>query len=161
MRLFIILTILFFLTIPLAHADSLSDRLFAGSSLELSLQDKEHIASQTGVRLNAGGEGLQISALPVTLSIKPLELNGDQTPEILFLLSGPQFGGDGSAVQLFVKNAQGTYEMNLGFPAGSVQPLESKSQNYKDLQIQGAGFECTIWKWNGSAYAFSHKIACS
>ncbi|MGQ0571596.1 MAG: hypothetical protein ACT4P5_19005, partial [Armatimonadota bacterium] len=93
--------------------------------------------------------------------VRELNLNADKTPEVLVILgSVALFGNAGSAVSLFVKGPKGRYVANLGFPAADVKVLPTRTKGYQDLIVLGPGFECPVWRWNGSGYDFSHKVKC-
>ena len=58
---------------------------------------------------------------------------------------------------LFIKDAAGKYQTNLGFPGASADPKPEKSKGYPDLVIGGPGFCFPVWRWNGKAYDFHRK----
>jgi len=99
----------------------------------------------------------------LTVEVRELHLNADRIPEVLVIIGGStfMFGMTGSGVQLYVKDSRGQYISNLGFPAADVKVLPTRKKGYRDLQILGPGFECPVWRWNGSMYDFSHAIKCA
>jgi hypothetical protein len=150
-----------FLALP-AYANPASDLLFRGGKASLSTQDKEAIAKLVGLKLSkdqkqfVDDEGRAVQA-----AARELHLNADKIPEVLVTLgSVALFGNAGSGVQLYIKDPKGRYVMNLGFPAADVKVLPTRTRGYQDLQILGPGFQCPIWRWNGKAYDFSHKVKC-
>lgn len=139
-------------------AGSAADIVFSDSKVTLSAAEKESMIKQAGIM--SDGTVLLQSEAPVTAEVRGMDLNSDGKPEVLMILSSPMYGAAGSNVQLFVKDANGQYKSNLGFPAGDVKPLATKTQGFQDLQIGGPGFDCPIWKWNGKEYALSHQVKC-
>lgn len=124
-------TVLIFLVASMAHASSASAVLFRGGN-------------------------------KLMVEVRELHLNADRVPEVLVIISGStfMFGSTGSGVRLFVKGSNGQYVMNLGFPGADVNVLSTQRKGYRDLQIAGPGFECPVWRWNGSRYDYSHTIKC-
>lgn len=59
---------------------------------------------------------------------------------------------DGSTITLWIKNADGSYAMNLDFPAGGWTVLETSNMGYPDIAIGGAGFCEAVWRWDGTTY---------
>jgi hypothetical protein len=87
----------------------------------------------------------------------------DALQGVLVIISGSTalFGSAGSGVQLYVKNSQGRYVQNLGVPAADVKVLTTRTKGYRDLLILGPGFQCPVWRWNGSRYDYSRTVKCS
>ncbi len=48
----------------------------------------------------------------------------------------------------------GKYKINLGFPAGAYESLETENLGYPYLKFGGPGFCSAVWRWNGKAYDF-------
>ncbi len=158
MRFLSLVAVLFFT--PQAHATPVADLLFKDSKSTIPVAEKDAIARLTGLTIASDGTSFMDADFPASAQTREMDLNGDQKPEILLILSGPAYGMVGSSVQLFIKNAQGQYVQNLGFPAADVKALSTKTQGYQDLEILGPGFECPVWKWNGKEYAHSHQVKC-
>lgn len=146
------------------NASPVSDLLFKGVKTSLSSQDKESIAKQVGLRLSKDRKSF-VDEVGNTLAVevRELHLNTDRKLEVLIIVSGSVylFGNAGSGVQLYVKNSQGRYVQNLGFPAADVTVLQASTKGYRDLMIRGPGFECPVWRWDGKSYVYSHTVKCS
>lgn len=145
-------------------ASPVSDLLFKGVKTSLSSQDKESIAKQVGLKLSKDRKSF-VDEVGNTLAVevRELHLNADRKPEVLIIISGSTFlfGSAESGVQLYVKNSQGRYLRNLGFPAADVKVLTTRTRGYLDLLILGPGFQCPVWRWNGSSYDYSQTVKCS
>lgn len=143
-----------------AIASPASDLLFSGVKTSISQTDKESIAKLLDLTLSKDGKNFVDEAGVVGVTVQEMNLNNDKTPEIFVSLSSPLYGMAGSNLVLYIKDASGKYNMNLGFPGAEATPLATKTNGYQDLKIGGPGFECPIWKWNGKEYDFSHKVKC-
>jgi len=88
----------------------------------------------------------------------PTDMNKDGKEEV-FILFGNSFtsGSTGSSVLLLIKDANGKFQNNLGFP-GMLQILPAANKGYNDLLIGGPGFEFPIWRWNGKEYTLYKTI---
>ncbi len=138
-----------------------SDLLFRGVKTSLTPAAQGQIAELVELKVSKDGKSLtDADGNPVGAQVRELHLNADTIAEVLVILSGPMYGQAGSAVMLYVKNARGKYVMNLGFPAADVEIRPTKTRGFSDLTILGPGFECPVWKWNGTEYAFSHNVKC-
>ncbi len=132
------------------------DLLFGGSGA-LSASDRRDIAAHLAFKTAADGKGLvdTVCEQSASAQVEASDLNGDDNPEV-FVLGGNTClsGAAGSSVWLFVKDASGKYQSNLGFPAGAYEALTSKNLGYPDLKFGGPGFCSAVWRWDGKAYAF-------
>jgi hypothetical protein len=156
--------VLVFVLASVASASPASDLLFKGVKTSLSSQDRESIAKQVGLTLSKDRKSfVDDVGRTLTVKVRELHLNADRKPEVLVVISGSTFlfGSAGSGVQLYVKNSQGRYLSNLGFPAADVKVLTARTKGYRDLLIQGPGFQCPVWRWNRSSYVYSHTVKCS
>lgn len=157
-------TVLIFLVASNAHASPASAVLFRGVKTSLGDRDREAIAKQVGLTLSKDKRSfVDETGNTLRIEVRELHLNADRAPEVLVIISGStfMFGSTGSGVQLYVKGSNGRYVMNLGFPGADVKVLSTQKKGYRDLQIAGPGFECPVWRWNGSRYDYSHTIKCS
>ena len=90
---------------------------------------------------------------PAGAQVEFRDMNGDGKDEVLVLYGNSCTAGmTGSSVALFIQDAAGKYQKNLGFPGASADPKPEKSQGYPDLLIGGPGFCFPVWRWNGKAY---------
>lgn len=92
------------------------------------------------------------------VQILPTDMNKDRNEEI-FILYGNSYtsGNTGSSVVLFIKNNNGQYQTNLGFP-GIPQAMSEIKGGYNDLLIGGPGFTFPIWRWDGKQYALYKTV---
>jgi hypothetical protein len=128
---------------------------FGDSGKALPAADQQAIASQ--LPLKAASQGLvdTVCEEPAGSQASLRDLNGDGTPEVFLLYGNSCLSGfAGSTLALYVKDASGKYQMNLGFAAGGYDVLETKNAGYPDLKIGGPGFCSGVWRWNGKAYDF-------
>jgi len=156
--------VLVFVLTSVGYASPVSDLLFKGVKTSLSSQDRESIAKQVGLTLSKDKKSfVDETGQPLTVEIRELHLNADRKPEVLVIICGSaaMFGLAGSGVQLYVKNSKGLYVRNLGFPAADVKILTTRTKGYRDLLILGPGFQCPVWRWNGSSYDYSRTVKCS
>ena len=107
----------------------------------------EYVVSADGTSLEAPDCG------PIYARAAEADLDGDGDVEV-FVLGGNSCtsGMDGSTITLWIKNAHGSYAMNLGFPAGGWTVLETSNMGYPDIAIGGAGFCEAVWRWDGTTY---------
>lgn len=103
-----------------------------------------------------GGKVLDSCDQPVTPEVNAVDLNGDGQHEVFVQVESPCFGAAGGQLSLLVKNKQGRWHDNFGFPAGGYKILRAKTQGYPDIEIGGPGTCAPVWRWNGKAYAI-HK----
>jgi len=156
--------VLICLLVSMAYGSPASVLLFRGANTSLRDRDKEAIAKQTGLTLSKDKTSfVDEVGHTLTVVVRELQLNADKIPEVLVIISGStfMFGTTGSGVQLYVKDSKRHYVGNLGFPAADVKVLATRTKGYRDLQILGPGFDCPVWRWNGSTYTFSHTIKCA
>ena len=129
--------------------------VFGDSGKALPAADQQAIASQ--LALKAGPEGLvdTVCEQPAGSQVSLRDLNGDGTPEVFVLYGNTCLSGfAGSSLVLYIKDTSGKYQMNLGFPSGGYDVLETKNAGYADLKIGGPGFCFPVYRWNGKTYDF-------
>jgi hypothetical protein len=132
--------------------------LFKGVKTAATLDEKNFIAKQTAFVLSGNKE--QPFALdkdskeyPFTAIVMPTDLNKDGKEEIFIGFgNGYTSGNTGSSIVLYIKNAAGKYEMNLGFPGMIPDVLTTANKGYPDLVVGGPGFEFPVFRWNGKIY---------
>lgn len=149
------LAALWFATAAAAWAQSAGARLlFGGAASRLPAADQQAIFRLLDYRVAPGGKALIAPDCgEIAHEAQLLDLNSDGVPEVLVIAgNGCTSGHTGSSVFLFVKDAQGRYTQQLGFPGASVTPLPTRTQGWQDLRIGTAGFCEPVWAWKGSAY---------
>ena len=131
-----------------------STLLFHPDSTTISEADQRAIFDALEYTVSADGTSLEVvDCGPIYAQATETDLNGDGVVEV-FVLGGNTCtsGMDGSTITLWIKNADGSYAMNLGFPAGRWTVLETSNMGYPDLAIGGAGFCEAVWRWDGTSY---------
>jgi hypothetical protein len=138
--------------------------LFKNSKSTLSIIEKNKLFIDTKFRLSKDrkqfvAEEDENKDYPFGARVFPTDLNKDGKEEV-FIVFGNTFtsGNTGSSVYLFVKNASGKYENQLGFPGMTPDALTTGNKGYPDLVIGGPGMEYPVWRWNGNSYAYFRRI---
>jgi hypothetical protein len=138
--------------------------LFKNNKTKLSQAEKSFIFQQSGLTLSKDQKQFAVKdeenvEYPFGASAYNLDMNGDGKEEV-FVVFGNSYtsGMTGSSVILFIKDAGGKYQSNLGFPSTTPSMLPSKSKGYPDLVLGGPGFEFPVWRWNGKTYDYFRKI---
>jgi hypothetical protein len=146
--------------ISLAGADAMLAQvegyriLFPADSTTITEADQQAIFDQLGYLVGADGSSLEVvDCGTIYTQVDEDDLNGDGLPEV-FVLGGNSCtsGGAGSNLTLFVRNADGVWRLNLGFPGGGWTKLETGNLGYPDLSIGGPGFCEAVYRWDGSTY---------
>lgn len=132
--------------------------LFKGVKSLSTIAEKNFIAQKTGFVLSGNKEqpfalDKESKEYPFSVMVMPTDLNKDGKEEI-FIGFGNSYtsGNAGLSVVLYIKNAAGKYEMNLGFPGMVPDVLTTANKGYPDLVIGGPGFDFPVFRWNGKAY---------
>lgn len=129
--------------------------LFAGGHGDLSAEERLQVFDQLGLSVTPDGKGFadQICGQPAGANIEFRDMNSDGRQEVLLIFGNTCTSGHaGSSAQLFIRDADGVLQSNLGFPAASADPLPVMNQGYPDLLIGGPGFCFPVWRWDGNAY---------
>ena len=137
---------------------AVATELFKGVKSAATINEKNFIAQKTGFVLSGNktqpfAQDKDSKEYPFGVTVLPTDLNKDGKEEI-FINFGNSFtsGNTGSSIVLFIKNAAGVYEMNLGFPGMTPDVLATINKGYPDLVVGGPGFEFPIFRWNGKIY---------
>lgn len=128
--------------------------LFLPDSTTISEDDQRAIFGLLGYTVSADGTALEVMDCgSIYTQTQEDDLNGDGVAEV-FVLGGNSCtsGGAGSNLILFIKDAEGSWVTNLGFPAGGWTKLETANLGYTDLAIGGMGFCEAVYRWDGSTY---------
>jgi hypothetical protein len=153
----------------IAAAASGPEQLFAGATgtSALSASDRRAIFALLGLRPGPDGRSLMFAAdsacpplaLPGDVQVQGADLNRDGQPEVIVSLASTcMYGMAGSGVAVFTRNDGRHWKIhNLG--AGIAVVLKTRHGGYADLEIGGPGFCQPVFRWNGSAYRFSHHVA--
>lgn len=125
----------------------------AGSTLQVSSSELRQFYIVVGLEEH-GGSYVDSCGQPAKPEAEIVDLNGDRSPEVFVWVGGSCSGGAaGSELSLFIKDKQGRWAQNLGFPAGGYKLLKAKNMGYPDIEIGGPGMCLPVWRWNGKAYA--------
>lgn len=151
----IALSVLFLLAgAEAAHAQAEGHRILFPDSTTVSEDDQRGIFQQLGYTVSADGTALEAPDCGTIYSqVEETDLNGDGVVEI-FVQGGNSCtsGMAGSSIVLFIKEAGGSYNSHLGFPAGGWSKLETSNAGFPDLAIGGPGFCEAVYRWDGTTY---------
>ena len=138
--------------------------LFKNAKSNLSAAEKNKLFIDLQFRLSKDrkqfvADGDDSKDFPFDAQVFPTDFNKDGKEEI-FIVYGNSYtsGGAGSSVVVFIKNAAGKYESQLGFPGMAPDVLATVNKGYPELLIGGPGSEFPVWKWNGSSYVLGRKV---
>lgn len=148
--------------LALAFAAAGPALLFAKGAGKLTPAEQSQIFAALDLGVAADGKGFvdTVCGQPAGANVELRDMNGDGTDEVLVIYGNSCLSGStGSSVVLFIKDAAGAYQTNLGFPGASADPKTEKSKGYPDLVIGGPGFCFPVWRWNGKAYDFHRNEA--
>ena len=140
--------------VPAAAADG-PGLLFAKGAGKLTASQQREIFAALDLKVGADGKSLVDTTCeqPAGAQVELRDMNGDGKDEVLVIYGNSCTSGmAGSSVALFIEDAAGKYQTNLGFPGASADPKPEKSKGYPDLLIGGPGFCFPVWRWNGKAY---------
>lgn len=138
--------------------------LFKNVKTKLTIAEQNQIALKLGFILSADKDqpfaaDKDSKDFPFAAFVMPTDINKDGKEEI-FVSFGNTYtsGNTGSSVSLFIKSADGSYALNLGFPGTIPDALTTFSKGYPDLLIGGAGMQLPVWRWNGKEYVYYKSI---
>lgn len=138
--------------------------LFQNVKSRLTTAEKNYIFKQVGFLLSKDNKqfiiaGDEAGEYPFGAIVYPTDLNNDSKEEV-FVSFGNSYtsGFTGQSIVLFIKDASGKYQTQLGFPGTVPYALPTAANKYPDLVIGGPGFEFPVWRWNGKAYAPHRQI---
>jgi hypothetical protein len=131
---------------PLAHSVE---------SPKLSATELKAVYKAAGLKVR-GGKLVDDCDQPAQPETEVIDLNGDGRPEIFVMVNSSCYGMAGGQLTLLIKNKQGRWKSNLGFPAGGYKLMSTKSKGYPDIEIGLPGLCAPVWRWNGIQYAI-HK----
>lgn len=162
------ITVLFAFVVPFfaAAQTTLSEGaklLFNNTPTKTSVTEKNEIYRLTGFLLSADKKQFiqdkESAEYPFEAFVLTTDLNKDGKEEVL-VQYGNSFtsGYTGSSIVLFIKNSEGKYGLQLGFPGVEPEALATASLGYPDLLIGSPGFEFPVWRWNGKEYSFYKKV---
>lgn len=132
--------------------------VFAASPAEAN---NKIIAEATGGKLkSAKGKYFESSCNEsVDYDAEVIDLNGDGQPEVFTQIQSTCLGGmAGVSMNLYIKNKQGQWKPQFGFP-GMYSVLKTKHKGFPDIEIGGPGNCFPVWRWNGREYDIHKKCA--
>ncbi|MGB3342354.1 MAG: hypothetical protein WBA61_00445 [Aequorivita sp.] len=148
-----------------AQSDSLSPGaalLFKNVDGNLTNSEKNEIFNLTQFEISdnsnqfsmIGDEGT--IEYPFDALAYPLDINQDGKTEVIIIWGNSYTSGAyGHNSTLLIKNPEGKYEVNFGFPSDLILTTP-KDTDFPDILLGGPGFEpYAIWRWNGKAYDFT------
>jgi eukaryotic-like serine/threonine-protein kinase len=91
----------------------------------------------------------------IGLEATPVDLNADGTFEVFVQWGNSCTSGTtGRSLLLFIRDAGGTYQPQLGFPAFGWTKRDSAGQEWPDLVLGGPGFCHAVWTFKDGEYTF-------
>ena len=88
-----------------------------------------------------------------------VDLNNDGEHEIFIQWGNTCTSGmTGRSLSLFVKDATGRYQPQLGFPALGWTKRDSATKDWPDLSFGGPGFCHPVWAWSSDQYQFKCNL---
>lgn len=113
------------------------------------------VAQATGGRLTATQGRYHDDACDedIDYRAKLVDLNDDGQPEVFTELDSECLGGRiGVYLDLYIRDKQGRWQPQFGFPAGYTL-LPARHLGFPDIEMGGPGLCAPVWRWNGSKYA--------
>jgi len=151
----------------LGQDESLSEGatiLFKDIESRLTNSDKNQIFNASGFQLSKDKTQFHFNdgtaaEFPFNTLVFPLDLNGDGIEEVAIQYGNTFTSGmEGMSFYLFIKDKDGMYQSNLGFP-GVLLLATTYHLDFPDILIGGAGFQpYPAYRWNGQRYDFFEKI---
>jgi hypothetical protein len=138
--------------------------LFKNVKTKLTVAEQNEVAAKLGFILSADKDqpfaaDKDSKDFPFAAFVMPTDFNKDGKEEIFITFGNSYTSGNAeSSVSLFIKNASGTYTLNLGFPGTTPDVLATSSNGYPDLLIGGPGMEFPVYRWNGKEYAYYKAV---
>ena len=129
--------------------------LFAKGKGKLTDAEQRQIVASLDLKLASDGKSFvdTVCGERADTTVEFRDMNGDGQDEVLVIFGNTCLSGmAGASVSLFIKDASGKYQQNLGFPGITADPKPEKSKGYPDLVIGGPGFCFPVYRWNGKAY---------
>jgi hypothetical protein len=152
-----------FLIVSMSVCESIAaqsyELLFKGVTSNLTLEDQQQIFEQLEFRMSADEKFfVEYCDKDVSPVVEVVDLNGDGVEEV-FVYWGNfcTSGNTERSISLFVRNADGQYAMNFGFPANTYRRLATNNHGFPDIEFGMAGFCQGVWQWNG----FKYEYKCS
>jgi eukaryotic-like serine/threonine-protein kinase len=136
--------------------------LFKQGDSTLSMWDRQRVADAFAeiFALSADGQHFEDpNCGDVMPEITPVDLNRDGLFEVFAEWGNTcTSGAAGRSLTLFVRDADGTYQPQLGFPAGGWRELQIAGSEWSDLIFGGPGFCHSVWTWNQNRYEFKCNV---
>lgn len=136
--------------------------LFKDVKTTLTPAEKEQVFQGTGFIVAADstqfalpGEAAQY---PFSVSVNPLDLNGDGVEEIALSYGNLYTSGNtGASFMLFMRSPDGRYGKPVG-NIGFLYVLTETANGYPDLMVTGMGDEYPVLRWNGQSYEMHRRM---
>lgn len=118
----------------------------------ISQPERKQIFKLVGLT-ERGGKFRDACGEAVEPQIQQVDLNGDGQPELFVTVEGTCSGGAaGAELTLLIKDNDGRWKANFGFPAGGYRIMGAKNKGFPDIEIGGPGSCFPVWRWNGKQY---------
>lgn len=136
--------------------------LFKQGESALSMWDRQRVADAFAEIFPLSSDGQQFedpNCGDVMPEVTPVDLNRDGLFEVFALWGNTcTSGAAGRSLTLFVKDANGNYQSQLGFPAAGWREQQIDGQEWPDLMIGGPGFCHPAWTWKKDRYEFKCNV---
>jgi len=137
--------------------------LFQNGNSDLTNAEKNEIFNLTGFELAANGSQFYLrddpntTDFPFDATVYPMDLNDDGIEEVAIVYGNANSSGRaGKSTLLFVKDMEGNYSANFGFP-GTLIFLNINPLTLPDILVRKPEPGFPIWRWNGKVYVLHEQ----
>lgn len=136
-----------------------ADLLFKNSKSKLTNDEKNSVYQQLNLTLSKNKKAFMLGTFEVTVLPYITDMNTDGLEEIFVVMQSiALYGNVGERFLVFIKNANGKYEVHSELGNGIAMILNSKTTGYPDIAVGGPGFEFPAYRWDGKKYKLYKKI---
>ncbi|HEY5408163.1 MAG TPA: hypothetical protein VIJ92_13795 [Ginsengibacter sp.] len=132
--------------------------LFKDVKSKLSPDEKNAVFEAFGPDVSKDGKQFVDSDIPeepFDATVECIDLNKDGKQEVFIVFGNSATSGvTGSSILLLIRDINGTFKPNLGFPAAGYSVTSKMNKGFPDIIIYGIGSEVPTWRWNGKEYVY-------
>lgn len=132
--------------------------LFAADETRLDRDQQQTIVNAIAENLplaDDGGSFVDANCGNLEPEATPVDLNGDGVFEVFVQWGNTcTSGAAGRSLNLYVRDADGGYRPQFGFPALGWSVRRSRYKEWPDLSFGGPGFCHPVWTWQHGEYTF-------
>ena len=136
--------------------------LFKEDETALSMWERQRVAEAFAATFPLSVDGQRFEDAncgDVNPEITPVDLNRDGLFEVFVQWGNACTSGrNGRSLTLFIRDAVGGYQPQLGFPAAGWSERQYDGQEWSDLILGGPGFCHPLWTWNQDRYQFNCNV---